>query len=206
MSQVDDPLEPCSDRRRDLANEIRGLIRRCASNRLDVEAIEQVTDLLRHANQLLGASDTPESPRFPRFRLGDDVDLKAIFPSSPASGPANACSPPADFEVVGGEVHGTVVCDSRFEGPPGCVHGGVIALLFDELLGGTNIVNGTPGMTGTLTVVYKSPTPLYKPLSMVARVEREEGRKIFVTGEIVYEGQVTAQASGIFLRIFPFGV
>ncbi len=47
-----------------------------------------------------------------------------------------------------------------YEGPPTCVHGGVIAELFDELLGISNILAGPGAMTGTLTIRYRRPTPL----------------------------------------------
>ena len=50
--------------------------------------------------------------------------------------------------------------DCAYEGPPTCVHGGVIAETFDEMLGAANMVAGNPGMTGTLTVRYRKPTPL----------------------------------------------
>ena len=35
-----------------------------------------------------------------------------------------------------------------YEGPPGCVHGGFIAAAFDEVLGSTQSLSGSPGMTG----------------------------------------------------------
>ena len=37
---------------------------------------------------------------------------------------------------------------AAYEGPPGYVHGGWVALTFDEILGMTNIASGHPGMTG----------------------------------------------------------
>ena len=56
-----------------------------------------------------------------------------------------------------------------YEGPPTCVHGGVIAELFDELLGMSNILVGQGAMTGTLKIRYRRPTPLLAPLELVAR-------------------------------------
>ncbi len=54
----------------------------------------------------------------------------------------------------------TACFDWAYEGPPTCVHGGVIAEVFDEVLGAANIVAGVRAMTGTLTVRYRKPTPL----------------------------------------------
>ena len=70
---------------------------------------------------------------------------------------------------------------SAYEGPPGCVHGGVIAALFDELLGVANITSGVGAMTGTLTIKYRSPTPLHTPLDFAARTTSIDGRKVFTT-------------------------
>ena len=67
-------------------------------------------------------------------------------------------APPVSLEVVEGadggplEIRATAWFDYPYEGPPSCVHGGVIAATFDEILGAANMVAGSPGMTGTLTV------------------------------------------------------
>ena len=58
------------------------------------------------------------------------------------------------------EIRAEAWFDFAYEGPPTCVHGGVIAETFDEVLGAANMVAGNPGMTGTLTVRYRKPTPL----------------------------------------------
>ena len=72
----------------------------------------------------------------------------------------NPLAPPVRSRSIDGAVHGTANLDAAYEGPPGCVHGGVIASMFDELLGVANISAGVGAMTGTLTIKYRSPTPL----------------------------------------------
>ena len=52
---------------------------------------------------------------------------------------------------------GTATFGAAYEGPPGCVHGGFVAAAFDEVLGSTQSLSGEPGMTGRLTVNYRSP-------------------------------------------------
>ena len=83
------------------------------------------------------------------------------------------------------------------------MHGGIIAELFDELLGLANIVAAQPGMTGTLKIRYHRPTPLLAPLDLVARVTGREGRKIYTWGGIYHEGELTAEADGIFIEVIP---
>ena len=79
----------------------------------------------------------------------------------------------------------------------------MIALLFDEILGTANLVAGRPGMTGTLSVRYRRPTPLLIPLELEARQIRVDGRKIITEATISVEGEVTASAEAIFIEVPP---
>lgn len=125
-----------------------------------------------------------------------------FFPWSPIVGPLNPLSAAMrlDFDPATGTMHGTATFDTPYVGPPGMVHGGVIALAFDELLGATNVCLGLGGFTGTLSVRYERPTPIETELTMEAHVDRTEGRKVFTVGTISHGGEVTARAEGIFIR------
>ena len=107
-----------------------------------------------------------------------------FFPTSPIIGMINPIAPPVLVRVVDGadggyrEIEAVVNFDYPYEGPPTCVHGGVIAETFDEVLGAANMVAGNPAMTGTLTVRYRKPTPLHTDLRVVARCTGRDGRKI----------------------------
>jgi acyl-coenzyme A thioesterase PaaI-like protein len=125
------------------------------------------------------------------------------FDFSPLIGRSNPLAPPIDMRSEGGRVVGEVVFGTAYEGPPGCVHGGYVAAAFDEVLGYVQSLTGNPGMTGTLTVVYRSPTPLHEPLRFDARVERTEGRKIFTTCTLHAGARLCAEATGIFVSIKP---
>ncbi len=131
-----------------------------------------------------------------------------FFPSSPIIGYANPIAPPVEVwlgENDDGvpEIHGRVTFDYQYEGPPTCVHGGVIAELFDELMGAANVIAEKPAMTGTLTVRYRKPTPLLSPLDLVARCLKSEGRKVHTWAAIYHEGVVTAEANGLFIEVRP---
>ena len=71
----------------------------------------------------------------------------------------------------------------------------------ERLLGFANSLSGNPGMTGTLTVRYRLPTPLHTPLRFEARFDRAEGRKIFTSGEVFAGDARTAEAEGIFISV-----
>jgi acyl-coenzyme A thioesterase PaaI-like protein len=128
-----------------------------------------------------------------------------IFPWSPAIGPLNPVAPPAVFRAVGdsptARVDGTVTFPPVMVGAPGLAHGGMVALLLDELLGITNVVNGMGAMTGTLTVRYRVPTPAGRQLTLHGELVGTERRKVFAHGEIRLGDVVTAEADGIFVKV-----
>jgi len=127
-------------------------------------------------------------------------DFAAFFPYSPLVGPRNPLAPPAELEVREGRVFGRVRPGPAYNGPPGCVHGGVIASIFDELLGCTNLTNGLGGMTGTLRIVYRAPAPIDTELGLEGWVERVEGRKVFTRGTLHSDETLCAEADGIFIQ------
>ena len=126
-----------------------------------------------------------------------------LYDHSPMIGIANPLAPPMTIREEDGVVIAEVVFGQAYEGPPGCVHGGYVAAAFDELLGATQSLSGAPGMTGTLTIRYESPTPLHVPLRIEGRLVGVERRKIFTEG-ICYAGdRVTARATGLFISMQP---
>ncbi len=111
---------------------------------------------------------------------------------------------PFVFGVSGGtrrKVVGRVRYGYAYEGPPGCVHGGMIAAAFDEVLGFAQSLSGKPGMTGTLTIRYRKPTPLDTDLLFEGWVEKVEGRKIFTVGHCKAGEEITAEAEGLFISV-----
>lgn len=128
-------------------------------------------------------------------------DPHAFFDHSPVQGRANPLAPPLDIWSDGQNMYGAVTFDAAYEGPPGCVHGGFVAAAFDELLGATQSLGGRPGMTGRLTVHYRSPTPLQTKLAFEARVVDVSGRKTRVHGTLHAGGTLCAEADALFIAI-----
>jgi acyl-coenzyme A thioesterase PaaI-like protein len=192
------------------ANRVAAAVRRISAltvgQPLTDDALSAAAEQLRRiADSLTAAAETSKRPRVMPDRSGHPGDY---FPTSPMIGYANPIAPPVDIWAEVGEngqpeLRGRVTFDYPYEGPPTCVHGGVIAALFDELLGSACIIADTAGMTGTLTVRYRKPTPLLAPLDLVARVTGTERRKIFAWGGIYHDGELTAEAEGIFIAVGP---
>ena len=135
-------------------------------------------------------------------RFGSPADF---FPYSPAVGPLNPIAPPMDAVVVDGElfreVRASGILEAPYVGPPDIVQGGVIALLFDDILGIALVANDCGAMTGTLTVRYEAPTPIRTELLWVGRLETVEERRVVASGELWAQGVRTATAEGVFIRV-----
>jgi acyl-coenzyme A thioesterase PaaI-like protein len=126
------------------------------------------------------------------------------FDYSPLIGRSNPLAPPIEISSDDdGTVHARATFGSAYEGPPGCVHGGYIAAAFDEVLGYAETFSGAPGMTGTLTTIYRRPTPLHTEITFTAKMDRIEGRKIFVTGTLHAGETLCAEANAIFVSMRP---
>jgi acyl-coenzyme A thioesterase PaaI-like protein len=141
----------------------------------------------------LGATRLPDDPE-PRERTHLDY-----LPRSPFVGSASPVAPPFDYEFVDGGMRARGVFGTVYQGPPGYVHGGWVALAFDEALGMANTASGHPGLTGRLTIRYRRPTPLHTEVELTARTASVDGRRITTVGTLRADGRVTAEAEGLFV-------
>ena len=124
---------------------------------------------------------------------------------SPLLGRANPLAPPMEFSIdTDGDtpmVRADVTFGHAYEGPPGHVHGGIVAAAFDELLGATQAMSGSPGMTAQLEVSYRAPTPLHVPLRFESTLDSVDGRKIRTSGRLYDGDRLCAESSGLFISI-----
>ena len=126
------------------------------------------------------------------------------------SGSLNVAAPPMTLD--GGAlddgrrtIDGRVRLDRLREGPPGFVHGGVVAGLFDEVMGAAQRLTQQPGaMTGRLTLRYRRPTPLDTDLLFRAWIEEDRSRRVLVRAacyvDVADRATPTAEAEAIFVR------
>ena len=88
---------------------------------------------------------------------------------------------------------GTISFPLAFEGPPGFVHGGFLAVFFDCAMQHHNCEVGVAGKTTSLDMEYRRPTPLLTPLNFA--IERSsDARRITSTGQIEHDGTVLCRA------------
>ncbi len=192
--------------KRRLASAMRLVIERLVPSNAPVDELRRAADALEGYAEAL-----KDHPRLRDARLyGESANagnVGAFFDQSPLIGLANPLAPPLTIgQKDDRHAHATAVFGSAYEGPPGSVHGGFVAAAFDEVLGFVQSLSGHPGMTGTLTVKYRSPTPLHTRLLFEASLDRVEGRKIFTSARLEADGVLCAEAEAIFISFREGGM
>lgn len=158
------------------------------------DEIDKQADALARSPSLRGltAFEHADPDKFGR-RIHLGYELNPVF------GKSNPIAPPFNVWIDGDRAYGQVRMDWQYEGPPNSVHGGFVAALFDQFLGVGQKMTGQPGFTGTLTVRYIKPTPIDTELRLEGWVEKIEGRKSFLVGEMWAGEVMTARCDGIFI-------
>ncbi|WP_433621613.1 PaaI family thioesterase [Nocardia sp. CA-120079] len=83
-------------------------------------------------------------------------------------------------------------------------HGGQVAVAFDDLLGMAAAMHaGEVTRTASLTIDYRSITPLDTELRVHAWTERQEGRKVYVRATLHDGERLCAEAQGLFIVLKP---
>jgi hypothetical protein len=122
---------------------------------------------------------------------------------NPQAPPLEWVERPIEPEPGAGPVPCTVrarcVFTAAHAGSPNRVHGGVLALVLDEVLGTAVTGAGVSGMTVALTVSLRGGTPFGAPVDIVARYTGHEGRKSYSSGEVLVDGVVTAEATAVYV-------
>jgi uncharacterized protein (TIGR00369 family) len=106
------------------------------------------------------------------------------------------------FLADDGSVVSMPTVPTTYEGPPGYLHGGIIATLLDEAMSKAVRTRGTVAMTRHMEVEYLRPVRSGSPIRVEGRVMRSDGRKNWLEAKIVDEGGVVlAEAKGVFIEI-----
>jgi uncharacterized protein (TIGR00369 family) len=97
---------------------------------------------------------------------------------------------------------GRFVLGERYQGGGGFAHGGVIALLLDEAMGKVCRFREVRAVTAELTVEYLKPVNVEKEIVVEGREMEQQGRNLFLAGEIRNEGgEILARGRGRFVVI-----
>jgi hypothetical protein len=181
----------------ELAGALRDLTDTVQSLERSSPELEALVQSVRDVQQQLAA----QAPTDLRPRVGDhaaDEERRVYVDHGYAVGDYNPCFPRYTLEIddvstSSGSAHGTVEFPISYEGPPGIVHGGFLAVFFDCVLQELNCALGLAGKTAELSLRYRRPTPLLTPLTY--RAERVvDDRRITAHAELLLDEHVLCEA------------
>ena len=180
---------------------MRDLIETAVTTTVPAAEVRAAADLVRQVTERLAVARRPVS-QLPAL---DDVTTgRRVF--NPVTGAGSPLAPPLVVRREGDGVVGHATLGVAYEGPPGFVHGGMSALLMDQLLGSAAAEAGVWGMTAHLALDYRGPLPLETKLLFRAGVGETSGRKSVITGAIARADapdRVLVEARGVFVMPRP---
>lgn len=131
----------------------------------------------------------------------DTGDRISHFDECFVSGSQNPLGIGIEVERDGDDMVAHVELGPAFEGAPGRSHGGIVAAIFDDVLGYLTTLHRVPAFTGSLTVNYLAATPIGEPLEFRARLKDRDGRRLFTEAEAIAGGKVIATATATFIVV-----
>jgi acyl-coenzyme A thioesterase PaaI-like protein len=185
----------------ELGSALRELVDAAVTTTVDAAALRSAAAAAR---EITAGLATSRRSRTELPVLDDPIRFVRVY--NPVSGVGSPLAPPLSIRSDGDGVSAEVTLGLAYEGPPSYVHGGVSALLMDQLLGAATIAVGLWGMTVRLELDYRGPVPLETRLLLRARVIEDAGRKSVVTGTIAGAadpGRTLVAARGIFVAPRP---
>lgn len=154
----------------ELGSALRELNEAAVSTEVDVDTLREAAAQAREmTSSLEAASRTRE-----QVPSVDSANIGRYY--NPAVGPGHPFAPPLQVDIVDGVVVGTCTLGLMHEGPHTYVHGGVSAMLLDQVLGHAHALRGRSGMTVALSLRYRRPVPLQTPLRIAGWIAEDQDR------------------------------
>ena len=146
----------------------------------------------------LGAAVPPDSA--PRIGSDEDGSRRVYLDHATDIGAFNPCFPEYRFDHLDAETaFGQATFPLVYEGPPGLVHGGFLAVFFDCVIQHQNCLVGLSGKTRSLNVAFRRPAPVLTDLRFdITRSEVERGitstARLLLDDEVLCIGEVNTLA------------
>lgn len=172
--------------------ELAPLLRRVTGLVLSMEsedpAVADIIEELRATERTL--AERGPSDLAPRIGEGaSDEGRRVYIDHARDIGAFNPFFPEYAIAVDGERATGTVSFPIVFEGPPGIVHGGVIATFFDCAIQHHNCDLGVAGKTTSLEVRFRAPAPLEVPLDF--QIDRHTDERRITSEARLFLGDAT---------------
>ncbi|HTP68673.1 MAG TPA: hotdog domain-containing protein [Dongiaceae bacterium] len=107
-----------------------------------------------------------------------------------------------DLDVDARRTRGSFTLGPNYAGGAGFAHGGIIAVVLDEAMGKLSRLANEQAVTAEMSVEYKKPVPIDKPIHVEGWQEEEKGRNRFRVAEIRdIQGNLLARGKGRFVTV-----
>jgi hypothetical protein len=180
-----------------------GAIRRLGSLLLSLEhphpTVDTIVAQISDWEHELSAAVSPDSAPRISFDDSDDSDdsQRVYLDHATDIGAFNPCFPEYRFDHFDARTaSGHVTFPLVYEGPPGLVHGGFLAVFFDCVIQHQNCLVGLSGKTRSLNVTFRRPTPVL--ITSTARLLLDD--EVLCIGEVNTLAQTPDKLTG-----FRFG-
>ena len=178
-----------------------GALRRLAGQLLSLEhphpAVDAVIERVAEWETELAGVVAPDATP----RIGDGADSQRVYLSHAFDiGAFNPCFPEYEFDRIDTETAaGRVTFPVVYEGPPGVVHGGFLAVFFDCVIQHQNCATELSGKTRSLNVKFRRPTPILTELRFdITRTQGDRGvtstARLLLDDEVLCIGEATTLA------------
>jgi hypothetical protein len=182
-----------------------GALRRLAGQLLSLEhphpAVDAVIEQVATWENELAAAVAPDA----RPRIGEDgADTQRVYLAHAFDiGAFNPCFPEYEFDRIDAETAaGRVTFPVVYEGPPGLVHGGFLAVFFDCVIQHQNCATELSGKTRSLNVMFRRPTPILTELRFDISPTQED-REVTSTARLLLDDEVLCIGEATTLALSP---
>ena len=199
---------PGGDEANALASSLREVIERLVENEVPAERLSRAASLARDLRDALEGErrprwyDAPSEPGRP-----SEAARASYLAQSPVRGRGNPIAPPLRVRGWALDEAGRRVLEAdallgpAYEGPPHGVHGGIVAALFDDLLGQAQQSVDKAGVTAKLEVRYRHITPVGELLRLRAWIHEDRGRWVTARATCHAGDLLTADAQAMFVGV-----
>jgi acyl-coenzyme A thioesterase PaaI-like protein len=170
---------------------------------------ELIATLRRLQDRLADASGSADLDRWTAQRLNEILERHGPPPPSPGPRGRDLSGSPIGLDQVlvphfrvlessPDTVHCSVRFTQTFLGR-GAVHGGAIALFFDDVLGRLVDTRVVETRTAYLRVEYRNLAPVGEDLDVLGTIVSQSGRKLQMRAELSQRGTLLAEGDGLWI-------
>ena len=204
VAQPDHP-DRIADARASAGKAIRDVGHAIVGHHAPLELIDRVTTTLDALTAELSTGPVRTRaqgrPQGEWGEIPEDGATLSSYDERPISGRASPWSLDLHLCRDGSEVVASVTMRAAHEGAPGRSHGGIVAALFDDVFGFMLSILSQPAFTGELSIRYEAGVPIGVPLECRVRLAERDGRKLYMTGELLADDHVVARSKATFITI-----